>query len=255
MDALRLAVGLLTVVRVRVDRVDRPTARGAMLLAPVVGVGLAAVLVGLGAVARWADLSSLLIASLGAGLLALLTRGLHLDGLADTADGLGVGGPPERALEVMRRSDAGPFGVVTLVLVLLVQVVAAGQLVAADAGVTAALAVVAGRLTLPLAGRAGLPAARADGLGRTVAGAVPVPLALAAAALGTVAVAVIAGLSPGPSAALPAAVATVGGLVAGELLLRRCLRRFGGVTGDVLGAGVEVTTATYLVLAAALLGP
>ena len=56
--------------------------------------------------------------------LALLTRGLHLDGLADLADGLGSGQPAATALDIMRRSDIGPFGTVTLVLVLLTQVAA-----------------------------------------------------------------------------------------------------------------------------------
>ena len=50
------------------------------------------------------------------GLLAFLTRGLHLDGLADTMDGLGSGGPKEKILEVMRDSRIGAFGVVSLIL-------------------------------------------------------------------------------------------------------------------------------------------
>jgi len=52
------------------------------------------------------------------GLLALLTRGLHLDGLADTLDGLASGGPKERILEVMRDSRIGAFGVIGLILLI-----------------------------------------------------------------------------------------------------------------------------------------
>ncbi|GAA3105764.1 hypothetical protein GCM10020254_59560 [Streptomyces goshikiensis] len=55
---------------------------------------------------------------------AALTRGLHLDGLADTADGLGSAKPAEDALRIMKQSDIGPFGVVTLLLVLLIQAAA-----------------------------------------------------------------------------------------------------------------------------------
>src|SRR4029077_20144908 len=50
---------------------------------------------------------------LAVGSLALLTRGLHLDGLADLADGLASGKPAPAALDIMRRSDIGPPGVVT----------------------------------------------------------------------------------------------------------------------------------------------
>lgn len=52
------------------------------------------------------------------GLLAFLTRGLHLDGLADTMDGLASGGTKEKILEVMRDSRIGPFGVISLILLL-----------------------------------------------------------------------------------------------------------------------------------------
>jgi adenosylcobinamide-GDP ribazoletransferase len=52
------------------------------------------------------------------GLVALLTRGLHLDGFADTMDGLGSGGPREKILEVMRDSRIGAFGVMGLILLI-----------------------------------------------------------------------------------------------------------------------------------------
>jgi len=52
------------------------------------------------------------------GLLALLTRGLHLDGLADTMDGLASGGSKERILEVMRDSRIGAFGVISLIFLI-----------------------------------------------------------------------------------------------------------------------------------------
>ena len=77
--------------------------------------------------------------------LALLTRGLHLDGLADLADGLGSRQPAGDALAIMKRSDIGPFGVVALVLTLLVQVAALARAEALGRGVTAVIAAVGDR--------------------------------------------------------------------------------------------------------------
>jgi adenosylcobinamide-GDP ribazoletransferase len=52
------------------------------------------------------------------GLLSVLTRGLHLDGFADTMDGLASGGPKEKILEVMRDSRIGAFGVIGLIMLI-----------------------------------------------------------------------------------------------------------------------------------------
>ena len=131
-------------------------------------------------------------AGLAVAALALLTRGLHLDGLADLADGLGSGQPAAIALDIMRRSDIGPFGIVTLVLTLVIQVGALAHAEAAgDGRGPAALiaAVVTGRLALTWACRRGVAAARREGLGALVAGtvrpavAVGITLAVLAAAV------------------------------------------------------------------------
>jgi adenosylcobinamide-GDP ribazoletransferase len=217
-----------------------------MVLAPLVGVVLAVA----GAIPLLLIESSPLVAAvLAIGLLALLTRGIHLDGLADTADGLGSGRPALGALEVMRKGDVGPFGVVTLVLVLLAQVAALAVLVAEGHGPPAlAAALVVSRLALPLACARGVPAARADGLGASVAGSVSRPMALAAVLLGLVLV-VVAVVLGGARESLPALlVAASAGLAAGLAVGWHAVRRFGGVTGDVLGAVVEATFTASLVL-------
>jgi len=133
-----MAVGTLSVFPVRVERVDRDVAGVAMTLAPAVGAVLGAV----AAVPLLLPGPPLLGAALALGLLAALTRGLHLDGLADLADGLGSGKPAAQALDIMKKSDIGPFGVITLVVTLLVQAAAL-----AEAGPAALVtACVAGRV-------------------------------------------------------------------------------------------------------------
>lgn len=238
LDGLRLAVSLFTVVPVRCERVDRPVARWAMLQAPLAGliVGLAGA--GVLAAARWAGLGSLLAAALAVGAAALLTRGLHLDGLADLADGLGSGKPADEALAVMKKSDIGPFGVITLVLVLIVQVAALAR-----APATAMIiALPAGRLAVTWACRSGVPCARPGGLGALVAGAVPLRDALAA----TVIVLALTGTT-----GVRAPVAVAAGLLVAAAMQHHAVRRLGGITGDVLGALSELSgTAALLVLAA-----
>lgn len=247
-DALRLAFGTLTILPVRPpSAVDRRTAARAMVIAPVVGL-----LLGLVAVALlWllpSTVSPLLAAVLAVAMLALLTRGMHLDGLADTADGLGSRTAADQALALMRQGDIGPFGVVTVVLTLLIQTAATAQLVTTRFGLGALVcALVLSRLVLPLLCFERVPAARADGLGSSVArsvgpGAAAVSLALAAAAVALVV------LVARPDLLHLVALVCVPLMVTG-LVARHCVRRLGGITGDVLGACAEVTFTTALVVA------
>lgn len=254
-DGLRFAVGTLTVLPVHVRRWDREAARRGMLCAPLAGlaVGLLSAAVALLLLLLGAPVLLAAVASVAGP--AVLTRGLHLDGLADVADGLGSGKPAEDALRIMKRSDIGPFGVVTLLLALLAQVAVVDGLFTSGGWAYGALGVVVAAVTartsLTLASRTGVPAARPEGLGAAVAGTVPARTAWAAAAVVVVlAAAVAVPLAPyaAPYAAVGAAAAVVLGLGAGELLLRHCLRRFGGVTGDVFGALAETAATTALVV-------
>jgi adenosylcobinamide-GDP ribazoletransferase len=243
---LRLAVTLLTVLPVP-GAAEVESADVAMAWAPAVGLllgGLAACVLLIGHFA-----GELTGAALAVAALALLTRGLHLDGLADLADGLGSGKPADGALEVMRRSDIGPMGVVTLALVLLIQVAALAHAGGPGRGTIAAIAaVVTGRLAMTWACRRGVPAARPGGLGAMVAGTVRpvVPLVQTAAVLGAAAVIAEFGWA-GASWTLPLAIAA--GLAAAFALERHAVRRLGGITGDVLGALAEVATTIALVVA------
>ncbi|MDX6266280.1 MAG: adenosylcobinamide-GDP ribazoletransferase [Frankiales bacterium] len=253
-DGLRLALTTFTVAPLHGPRqLDRRTARTAVELAPLVGLLLGLVAAGVLAGSRaLTDSPPLLPAALAVGSLALLTRGLHLDGLADLADGLGSYRDPEGTRAVMKAPDVGPMGIATLVVTLLVQVAAVLTCTVHGRGpVSLGLAVVTGRLAV-LWACTGTPAATAEGLGALVAQTARRPVAVAWTVVTAAAFAWYATVDGGSYPLLRTVLAVVVGLGLAWLVRRHATRRVGGLTGDVLGALTELaTTACLVVLAAA----
>jgi adenosylcobinamide-GDP ribazoletransferase len=250
LSGLRLSIGTLSILRVRVDAADRDTAGRAMACAPLVGAGIGLAAAAVGWAARAYTDSAFLGAVAAVATCAAATRALHLDGLADVADGLGSAKPREQALEIMKQSDIGPFGVVTLLLALVLQIAAIASAYAHHrGGIAIVVAAISGRLAVTVACTPRVPSARPTGLGAWVAGSVPTRSAalIAAACLAaSFALGYIHGL---PDAILSAAACATG-VACAILLLRRCVTRFGGITGDVLGALVETSASAALLVMA-----
>ena len=212
---------------------------------PVVGLVVGALsAMGL-AMALWFGLPPELAAGGALIISVLATGGLHEDGLADLADGFGGGHTRARKLEIMRDSRIGSYGTLALILSVGMRWQALA-VVAAVSPVSAVSAIIA----VAMISRAGLPAimvamppARDDGLGRSASGGDWTSAAIAAA-IGAAAAMVLLRPGMGLGAALVAMVVLAG-------LGALALRQIGGQTGDVLGAGQQVSEiAVWLMVAA-----
>ncbi len=251
LDGVRMSVGTLSAIPVAPPReINRRTARVAMAVAPLAVLPLAAAAGLLGYIAILVHLPALVGSVLVVGAVAWGSRGLHLDGLADSADGLSASWDRTRALEVMRRGDSGPMGVAALVLTLVLQIACIAVVLSHPwGGLAAGVLICVSRGALLVACAAGVPSAREDGLGAAVAGVVPRAVALAGWVLGTAAVTAVFLLADRPW--WQGTLAALVGLIACVLWIAHCVRRFGGITGDVLGAAIEITLAAIVTVAAA----
>ena len=246
--AVRLSVSVLTRLPVRThDSPDRTLIGAAMAWAPIVGLAIGAIAAGVLVLTRAAagGDTSLLPAALALASIVAMTGALHLDGLADTADGLGCYGQAQRALDVMRDGSCGPFGVIALVLTLATQAAALGTLAETGRLIPVVLAVIAGRASFSWCARRGVPAARPAGLGALVADSQPVAVPVA-----WWSILLAGGLLAVPGRRWQGTLAVALAALAVIALSAHTRRRLGGVTGDVLGATSELTTTVILAVCA-----
>lgn len=171
--------------------------------------------------------------------LALLTGGFHLDGLADTCDGVFSARRREKMLEIMRDSRLGTHGGLALIFVLLGKVLAVNELAVRDTPMLAALACacIAGRGCVVLM-MYRHRYAREEGLGNLFIGKVTLRQTVITLALTAVLVATLLG-THGLRALI---IAIIGVFILGQLLKRT----LGGQTGDTMGASIELGELIFL---------
>lgn len=257
-DGVLLSLGTFTALPVPAPKsVTTRSTAVAVLLAPILGAGIALFAASIALAGQWLldrQGSAMTLSAIFGGVLfvvagALGTRGLHLDGLADTADGFASLRRGPEALSVMRDPRLGALGVLTLVLILLVQSIAVAAILQQTGWPETLIVLTAvgilSRAPLPWLVRRGSPAAD-DGLGRVVVGTVTSLQAAFTGILATgVAIAMVATSSPitALGAALAVWIVAVG-------VRRSGIRRLHVVTGDLLGAAVEFSfVAGVLVIA------
>jgi len=245
LGSMKVAFATLTALPVKVEW-DSASARGAVGYYPLVGLALGGVawLVDAGFVyVGGRRAGALLLASLAVAVWAGCTQLLHWDGLADVADGYFADSPEER-LRIMRDSHVGAFGVAAVSMLLLLEVSALAAVISRWSLAPLVFVPVFGRLAASFGGWFGRPA-RPEGLGASITGSATVgsvaPAVLCVALTG----AVLAWMNPVAGTAV-VVVGVVGAAIVPHLLSRR----FGGVTGDVLGASILLVETLTAVVAA-----
>lgn len=220
--------------------VDRRIAARVIGAVPLTGIAVGAAVVAVAWVATWAGLPAILVGALAVGAAALATRGMHLDGFADCVDGLGSYGSPARARAIMRQGTVGPFGAAALALLLLCEAAAIGALAGRGHWYAIGLAVAAARVAAVI-GCHRWPAANPDGFGALTSATQSRSVVTAWVLVALAGAIPAAGYPPwqGPAAA-------AAGLAVAALVMRHCVRRFDGASGDVLGLGIEVATVIAL---------
>ncbi|MDO9409587.1 adenosylcobinamide-GDP ribazoletransferase [Patulibacter sp.] len=243
LDGPRHAVGFLTRIPVPFGPDEAPRLTAAAPWFPVVGAGVGALgggILALVALVPGAEAAGV-AAALGLATTVAVTGALHEDGLADTADGLGVLGDRARRLEVMRDSRIGTFGALALLLWLLVAWSAVRPLDTGDAVLALVAAGALSRWSILVHALLGRPA-RPDGAIHALRVG---PLAGVAATVVAVVAAVLAlGLDGG-------AVAVGVALLLGAGTAAAVKRSLGGITGDTCGATATLVQAAVLVVALA----
>ena len=239
LQSLAIAFGFLTRLPVKNASVDDADLGRSLLWFPIVGVALGLALVGTERLLR-GYLSVELVAVALVVLLAVLTGGLHLDGLADVFDALGGGhGDRQRMLAIMKDSRIGAHGAAALCLLLIAKVVIVTEVLRHESlWQLLAFPVLARWSVIPLV--IFFPYARVEGLGKPFNGHGR-PLHFAMATCLTAALVAWTG----PRAIVPGASALAVALGIGFWLKRR----LGGLTGDVYGAAIEVSEVIFLVVA------
>ena len=245
--AARVAIAFLTILPVRLPaELPGDGLKRSAGFFPLAGWVIGGFLAGGAWLCTWAGLPPLVSAVLLVAIGAWLTRGLHLDGLADLLDGLGGGQTPERRLAIMKDSATGAFGVIGLVLLLGLKVVCLASLLANGEELlffTLSAAPAAARWAMATLA-CGVQYPRASGTGHAFIGKVgPKELALGGLLL-----------TPLIWWNWSAGLIILGAAVLPAIWLRfKATSALGGVTGDVLGASCELGEACGWLVAVVLL--
>jgi len=236
MSAFWIALQFLTIFPVQLKSVPSPLQNArALLFYPVIGLLIGGILYAV--VLLFHALPAVLLATICLILWVWLTGGLHLDGLADTADAwVGGFGDKDRTLSIMKDPSCGPIGVLSLIVLCLLKWSCLYVLIDENLHIYLLMFPVLGRLA-PLYLFLTTTYVRSHGLGTQMAQYLPRPLAW-----GMLFISLLICLLGG----IKAALAMVFASAVLWYLRRKFIQRIGGITGDTIGASIEMVEAVSL---------
>lgn len=224
---------------------DRITGARVMASLPLVGIAIGCAQTAIGYGLSLITPSSLLIGVLVTVFGQLITRFMHLDGLADVADALGSYAPPEKAREILADPHAGLIGMALALLNLLTQIVSISVLVEAQSFWGIFFIPVIGRLCGMIGAHQQFTPMKATGFAALVIGTVPTWWILSWLALITGCAVVTVSVAHFCLSTLTASVAAI-------MLARHCSKRLGGLNGDTCGFIIEVSAMVFAALMAVM---
>jgi adenosylcobinamide-GDP ribazoletransferase len=227
-----LAVQFLTIIPVRVKKTTPRKLAKSVIFYPIVGLLIGTLLVAAYSTMQAIDISPTGQSIILTVILAVITGGMHLDGMADTADGLMSGKSRDEMLKIMKDPHIGAMGVIAIACVLLLKIALLSNLHTGNIAAGLLLMCVIGRLT-PVLLMYAFTYARKDGKSQVFMQGMNNRTCGIAAALAVFLCFCVYGLKG----------FLILTLVSGSILLivNRINRRLGGITGDVLGASIEIS--------------
>lgn len=234
------SLSFLTVIPLPASLYAKEDCRAAAVCFPVVGAVIGIILYIMAHILTWL-FPAYLAAALSVALLVKITGALHIDGLADTADGFFSGREKSRILEIMKDSCIGTMGATAVILVLVINII---SLVGSGEYFARAL------LLAPICARAGMifvyvliPCARPGGIGQNMVEQAPIEKCIMLATGAVLLCAVLGGAK--------LVIAALASFAAIALLGYFATKKIGGYTGDVLGACIELGQMWFFIICAA----
>ena len=232
MASFLLALQFLTVIPIRVREAGEKQIASSVIYFPLAGLLLGSFLAALNLLLTYLDFSYVALNIILVVALAIITGGMHLDGLSDTADAFLSGKPKEEMLNIMRDSHAGVMGVLSLVSVLLLKIALLSSMTGQSRIAALIMMCVFSRWSAVLVMFC-FSYARDEGK----AGVFMRGMNLKVFILSSVIVVICAALAWQIAALIVLLI--IAGCAYG--FGKFATKRIGGITGDTLGAGIELT--------------